>query len=170
MLLISFLPLNSIVLNTLLAMVFVLFSLTDFFDGYLARHYRQETAFGRLLDPLADKFLVYSTLITLVALQKLFFFWAIIIIGREFFIMGLREIALYYGFSVPVSFVGKVKTVAQVMCLTFIIINPAQQQGFKAPIWNGSEVVLLAASLFLTVLSALLYTRSFIRQWNAVQA
>lgn len=169
LLLIWFLPANLLWLNGFLAFIFVLFSLTDFFDGYLARHYSQETALGRLLDPIADKFLVYSTLIALVATHKLYFFWSIIIVGREFFVTGLREIALYHGFSIPVSNVGKLKTFTQMAFLTFVIVNPAQQEGIKRLFWNGSEMALLVCTIMLTILSALLYGRQFVQAWKAKQ-
>jgi CDP-diacylglycerol--glycerol-3-phosphate 3-phosphatidyltransferase/cardiolipin synthase len=166
LLLITFLPLNNITINGVLALTFGLLGLTDFFDGYLARLRGQETALGRLLDPIADKFLVYSTLIALVHTQKLFFYWAIIIIGREFFVMGLREIALFHGFHVPVSCRGKLKTVFQMIWLTFVILNPAQQLACKASFWNIAETLLLAITLFLTTYSALMYARDFGRQWQ----
>ncbi len=63
LLLITFLPVNRLEINFVLAIIFLGFSVTDFLDGYLARHFHQETALGKLLDPIADKFLVYSTLI-----------------------------------------------------------------------------------------------------------
>lgn len=165
-LLITFLPANNVGLNCCLAITFALLGLTDFFDGYLARQRGQETHLGRILDPIADKFLVYSTLIALVHSQKLFFYWAIVIIGREFFVMGLREIALCHGFNVPVAFIGKLKTVFQMILLTFVILNPAQHLAAKAPFWNATEALLLAATLFLTTYSALIYTRDFVHRWR----
>jgi CDP-diacylglycerol--glycerol-3-phosphate 3-phosphatidyltransferase len=92
-LLVYLLPFNNIFINSFLGFLFFLFSITDFFDGYFARRYKQETQVGKLLDPIADKFLLYSTLIGLLAADKIFFYWVIIIIGREFFVMGLRQIA-----------------------------------------------------------------------------
>src|SRR6266404_4937914 len=85
--LVYLLPLNIFWINCSLAVLFFLFGLTDFFDGYFARKYQQVTTTGAMLDHIADKFLVYSTLIALIAAQKLYFFWAIIWIGREFFIL-----------------------------------------------------------------------------------
>ncbi len=166
LLLIWGLPLNLVHLNGMLALIFVFFSLTDFFDGYLARHYGQETALGRLLDPIADKFLVYSTLIALVATHKLFFFWTIIIVGREFLVTSLREIALHYDFSLPVSSIGKLKTVTQMIFVTFVILNPAQEQGLKAPVWNGVETFLLISTLILTIASAFVYAKQFMYSWE----
>src|SRR5579863_3418124 len=113
-LLVYLLPYNTFWLNCSLAAIFVLFGLTDFFDGYLARKYHLVTPTGAMLDHIADKFLLYSTLIALLAADKLHFFWAILWIGREFFVMGLRQISLENSFSITVSSWGKLKTVMQI--------------------------------------------------------
>lgn len=163
LLLVYFLPHNILWLNIGLAFLFVLFGLTDFFDGYLARRYDQETSLGKMLDPIADKFLVYSTLVALLAAGKIFFYWVIIFIGREFFVMGLRTIALEHKLSVPVSFLGKVKTFFQMVLLTWIIVNPYQQCGWRVhPGWNGGEFFLLVMTLALAVISAQHYYTAFI--------
>lgn len=160
------LPMHSLELNILLAVLFVFLSLTDFLDGYLARKYGQETLIGRLLDPLADKFLLFSALIALVYVHRIYFYWAIILIGREFFMMGLREIAINYGISIHVSILGKIKTSLQLIFLTFVIINPHQHLGMHAPIWNGVEYLLLGFTLFFTILSACVYYQDFMNQWK----
>jgi|GEM_PF-343348 cardiolipin synthase len=163
LLLVYFLPHNILWLNIGLAFLFVLFGLTDFFDGYLARRYDQETSLGKMLDPIADKFLVYSTLVALLAAGKIFFYWVILFIGREFFVMGLRTIALEHNLSVPVSFLGKMKTFFQMILLTWIIVNPYQNCGLRAyPGWNGGEFFLLVMTLVLTVISAQNYYTAFI--------
>lgn len=166
-LLIFFLPLNILWINALLSLLFILFGVTDFLDGYLARAYQQETALGKMLDPVADKFLVYSTLIALVATKKLFFFWPIIIIGREFFIMSLREIALSKGFSVSVMSIGKLKTCAQMLFIAFVILNPAQHQGSYS-LWNSIESILVVTTIILTLYSALSYGRTFWCKWTLI--
>ncbi|MDP3889126.1 MAG: CDP-alcohol phosphatidyltransferase family protein, partial [bacterium] len=94
LLLVHFLPFNIFWINAILALFFVMVCLTDFFDGYLARKYKQETVLGKLLDPIADKFLLYSTLIVLLSVHKIFFYWPSILIGREFLVMGIRLIAM----------------------------------------------------------------------------
>jgi CDP-diacylglycerol--glycerol-3-phosphate 3-phosphatidyltransferase len=152
LLLVYFLPYNIVWLNCVLAFIFVLFSLTDFFDGYLARKYNQVTALGKTLDPIADKFLIFSTLIAVLAVQKIFFFWVIVLIGREFFVMGLRQVALERGMGVPVSAGGKVKTVLQVILLTIIILNP--EQATKASAWNMVEIIMLSATIIASLYSA----------------
>lgn len=160
---VQFLPLQSLACNSMLAFFFVILSLTDFFDGYLARKYRQTTALGSLLDPLADKFLLYSTLIPLVYIHRIYFYWAVLFIGREFFIMGLREVALFYGFSLSVSSKAKLKTAFQMSYLTWTIINPHYMASSYA-VGNAMEVLLLVCALFFSLYSAIEYYLSFIKQ------
>jgi len=162
-----FLPYDFLWLNSLLALVFIVFSLTDFLDGFLARRYGLESSLGSMLDPIADKFLFYSVLIGLLAAQKIFFYWVIILIGRELFIMSLRQIALEYHFSIPVSALGKIKTAIQMVCLTFIIVNPAHKLGLLgAPRWNVTETVLLFITLLLSVWSAYRYYQRFVEVYR----
>jgi CDP-diacylglycerol--glycerol-3-phosphate 3-phosphatidyltransferase len=166
-LLVYLLPCNIFWLNCSLAAIFTLFGLTDFFDGYLARKYQLVTATGAMLDHVADKFLLYSTLIALVAAHKLYFFWAIIWIGREFFIMTLRQIALENDFSITVSSYGKVKTVAQMACLAFIIANPYHTHTLAALYWNGIELLLLLLGTALSIGSAYNYFSVFMKKFQA---
>jgi len=159
------LPLHFVYVNYFLALLFVLFSLTDFFDGYLARKYKQETSLGSILDPMADKFLFYSVFIALVASGKIFFYWAIIFIGREFFIMGLRIIALEKGFSISVSAWGKLKTIAQTIYVTLVIGNPFYVQDCPLSLLNHLETVMLIISLFLSLWSAYRYYKMFVQEF-----
>ncbi len=172
MLIVYILPMHSFACNIHLALLFIFLSLTDFFDGYLARRYKQETALGRLLDPIADKFLLFSSLIGLVYVHRLYFYWAIIFIGREFFIMSLREVALSYGFSITVSWWGKVKTMTQNLFITFVIINPyfACALDPRSTAWNNLEHILLGIALFFTLLSAYAYYRVFIEHYRRLDS
>lgn len=156
------LPYNSMYLNFLLSFLFFLFGVTDFFDGYLARKYQQETTLGSMLDPMADKFLFYSVFVTLVAFNKVFFYWAIIFIGREFFIMGLRMIALEEGFKVPVSSMGKWKTTVQTAYVMAVIAHPHNLNSMGY--WNIIENILLVFSLFLSLFSAYTYYEECMRK------
>jgi len=157
-----FLPYNFMPLNILLGIVFVLFGLTDFFDGFLARKYNQETELGRMLDPIADKFLMYSTLIAMLALDRIYFYWVVLLIGREFFMMGLRFIAVSHQLSVHVSDLAKIKTAVQMVFLTWLIVNPYHQQGFFFAPWiNGIEYCLLSAVLILVFVTTQQYYHSF---------
>jgi CDP-diacylglycerol--glycerol-3-phosphate 3-phosphatidyltransferase len=159
-------PYNIFWLNCSLALLFFLFGLTDFFDGYLARKYNQVTTTGALLDHVADKFLLYSTLIALVAAHKLYFFWAILWIGREFFIMTLRQVALERDSLITVSSYGKLKTIIQIMCLTWIIINPQHTLYLSAFTWNSIEFLLLAIGTILSLGSAYYYFIAFKKRFS----
>lgn len=166
--LVYFLPKHTVWINSILAIVFVAVSLTDFFDGYFARRYALESDLGKLLDPIADKFLLYATLTALLAADKIFFGWVIILIGREFFLMGLRHIALSRHFSIPVSQFGKCKTALQMLTLTFIIMNPYQALGLTGALWwNGMELCLLVCTSCVSLLSAYHYYVQFIIQLNS---
>lgn len=163
-LLVQFLPLGIPGWHTTLGVLFLILGLTDFLDGYIARKYQQETILGKLLDPVADKFLVLSTAIALVYLQKIFFYWAIIVIARDVFVMGLREVSLTRGFSVPVAWQGKVKTMLQLSYLAVVILNPWTDSE-QAPVWFTLEYTLLYASLAITLYSAFTYYQDFYNKY-----
>ncbi|MBE0494859.1 MAG: CDP-diacylglycerol--glycerol-3-phosphate 3-phosphatidyltransferase [Campylobacterales bacterium] len=105
------------------ALIFVLASATDFFDGYIARGWNQMTKFGAILDPLADKMLILAAFLGLVMIDRANG-WAIyLILTREFFITGLRVMAVSEGRNVAASMAGKVKTVFQMIAIGFLIMN-----------------------------------------------
>jgi CDP-diacylglycerol---glycerol-3-phosphate 3-phosphatidyltransferase len=106
------------------AVLFVLASITDGLDGYLARKRGQITTMGILLDPLADKIMVTAALIELVAYTpQIVKVWiAVVIIGREFLISGLRSIAASEGFTITASELGKLKTVIQIVAVVSAIL------------------------------------------------
>jgi CDP-diacylglycerol--glycerol-3-phosphate 3-phosphatidyltransferase len=108
----------------LASILFVLASMTDGLDGYLARKRGQITTIGMLLDPLADKILVTAALIALVAYnpQVVKVWIAVVIIGREFLISGLRSIAASEGFTIQASDLGKLKTVTQIVSVVSAIL------------------------------------------------
>ncbi len=103
--------------------LFLAAALTDLFDGYLARRRKQVTTLGRLLDPIADKLLISSALISLVQLRIAPAWMVVIIIGREFAVSGLRSIAASEGFSIDVSTLGKGKMVVQVIAVAGLILG-----------------------------------------------
>jgi CDP-diacylglycerol--glycerol-3-phosphate 3-phosphatidyltransferase len=108
--------------------LFVLAAVTDFFDGYLARAWEQQSALGRMLDPIADKLLVSAVLLILVAdgTIKSWSLWAaIVILCREILVSGLREFLAELKVSVPVSKVAKWKTTLQLIALGFLIAGRA---------------------------------------------
>lgn len=134
--------------DTLAAVVFALAALTDGLDGYIARSRDSVTTFGKLMDPLADKLLITAALISLVSLNRLPAWVAMVIIAREFAVTGLRSIAADRGVVIAASWMGKVKTVLQIGAVfALIIFNPA-------PLWVD---VLVYAALAATVISGFDY-------------
>ena len=105
----------------LAAGVFALAAFTDGLDGYLARSRRSETTFGKVMDPIADKLLVAAALISLVSLERLAPWVAMVIIAREFAVSGLRIAAGAQGVVIPASKLGKVKTVTQIVAILALI-------------------------------------------------
>lgn len=153
-------PLNVFWLNCALGLLFFAFGMTDFFDGYIARKRNQVTLLGALLDPIADKFLTLSTLLALLAVGKLSFYWVMVIIGRELFVMSLRLIAAEHGKRISVSWHGKLKTIAQFIYITVAICNPLS--GSYATL-SQIEDLSLCIALVTTLISAYSYYRSFMR-------
>lgn len=103
--------------------IFILASMTDWLDGYLARKNNLVTNFGKFMDPLADKLLVCSAMICLVEMGKLAAWMVIIIISREFIISGFRLIASDNGVVIAASYWGKFKTVAQMLMIILLIAD-----------------------------------------------
>lgn len=105
------------------SLLFVLASATDFFDGYIAREWNQATMLGAILDPLADKMLTLAAFLGLMMIGEASV-WAIyIIIVRELFITGIRTVAVSEGIAVKASWAGKVKTVAQMIAIGFLLMH-----------------------------------------------
>jgi len=130
--------------DALAAAVFALAAATDGLDGYFARSRGAVTTFGKLMDPLADKLLVTAALVSLVSLDRLEAWVAMVIIAREIAVTGLRAIAAERGIVIAASWLGKVKTVLQIAAvIALIAANPA-------PAWVDALVYL---ALAVTVLS-----------------
>jgi cardiolipin synthase len=109
-------------------LLFILAAITDFFDGYLARKWGQQSALGRMLDPIADKVLVAVILLVLAAdrtISGVHIWAAIIILSREVLVSGLREFLAELRVSVPVTRVAKWKTTVQLLAVGFLIAGPA---------------------------------------------
>ena len=105
------------------ALVFVIASITDFFDGFIARSWNQMTKLGAILDPLADKLLTLSAFLGLMYIDRANPWAIFIILSREFFITGMRVISASEGKSVQSTFAGKSKTVAQMFAIGFLLMN-----------------------------------------------
>jgi cardiolipin synthase len=144
--------------------IYVVAAVTDYFDGYLARAWHQQSAIGRMLDPIADKLLVASCLLMLAAdetIAGLSLWAAIIILCREILVSGLREFLAELKVSVPVSRVAKWKTAAQLVAVGFLIAGPAGEAVLPGTIIIG--IVLLWLAAVLTIYTGWDYFRSGIR-------
>jgi CDP-diacylglycerol--glycerol-3-phosphate 3-phosphatidyltransferase len=104
-------------------LIFVIASITDFFDGYIARNWNQMTKLGSILDPLADKMLILAGLLGLMILDRASAFAVFLILSREFFITGLRVVIVAEGKEVASTMIGKVKTVVQMIAIGFLLMN-----------------------------------------------
>jgi CDP-diacylglycerol--glycerol-3-phosphate 3-phosphatidyltransferase len=137
--------------------MFVVAAATDWLDGYLARRLGQESAFGAFLDPVADKLMVAAALIILVALGRVEAVVAGVIIGREITISALREWMAELGAraSVAVSMIGKVKTVAQMVAISFLLYD-APLAGLSV---HGIGTLLIYVAAVLTLWSMAYYLR-----------
>ncbi len=132
--------------------IFVAAAITDFFDGYLARAWSQQSSLGRMLDPIADKLLVSAVILMLAANQTLsgLSLWAgIVILCREILVSGLREYLAELRVPVPVTKVAKWKTAVQMVALGFLIAGPAGEA--VAPGANTTGIVLLWIAAILTL-------------------
>lgn len=104
-------------------LIFVIASVTDFFDGYIARSWNQMTKMGAILDPLADKMLVLAGFLGLMVIDRASAWAVFLILSREFFITGLRVVAADEGRNVASTMAGKIKTVIQMIAIGFLIMN-----------------------------------------------
>ena len=137
--------------------VFVVASLTDTLDGYIARKYKLVSNFGKFMDPLADKLLVSSAMICLVSLNRIPAWVVIVIISREFIISGFRLVASDAGVVIAASWWGKIKTVVQMIMVLILSIHN--------PVVAVIEQILIYLALVLTVVSLLDY---LIKNWKVM--
>ena len=113
--------------------VFVLASLSDMLDGYVARHYNQVTNFGKFMDPLADKVLVMAAMCFFVESGRMPGWALAIVLLREFAVSGMRLIAVEQGRVIAAAWSGKIKTTATMICLCLMLLFPAPGLGDSAP-------------------------------------
>jgi cardiolipin synthase (CMP-forming) len=151
-----YLGLEPAVQNLVATVMFVVFALTDWLDGFLARRLNQTSSFGAFLDPVADKFLVVASLLILVHLKRADVFVALIIIGREIAISALREWMAHIGASksVAVHMLGKVKTTVQMIAIPFLLFDGHLFGLIDTGVW-GTWLIWLSA--ILTVWSMVYY-------------
>lgn len=134
--------------------IFTLASVTDVIDGYIARRSRQVTKFGVLLDPIADKLLVISALIVLVDFGLIHAWIAIVIIGREFLVTGLRITALSKEIVIPAEMGGKVKATIQILSILMLLISSSH---LGVDFLYNTGIILLWVAMLIGIASGLQY-------------
>ena len=152
--------------NVLATVMFVVFAITDWLDGYLARKLNQTSAFGAFLDPVADKFLVCASLLILVHMNRVHVLVALIIIGREIAISSLREwmAQIGAGKSVAVHMVGKLKTTVQMVAIPFLLFDGMLFDVIDTRVWGA---VLIWAAAVLTIWSMVYYMQKALPEIRA---
>ncbi|MCT7600826.1 CDP-diacylglycerol--glycerol-3-phosphate 3-phosphatidyltransferase [Aliarcobacter butzleri] len=132
-------------------LIFLIASVTDFFDGFIARNWDQMTKLGGILDPLADKMLVLAGFLGLMAIDRASVWAIFLILSREFFITGLRVVAVSEGKNVSSTMAGKIKTVVQMIAIGFLTMN-----------WPFA-IEFLWLAVVLTIYSGYEYTRDYFK-------
>ena len=154
----------------LASVLFVLASITDGLDGYLARKRSQITTMGMLLDPIADKIMVTSALVALVAYnpQVVKVWIAVVIIGREFLVSGLRSIASSEGFTIQASDLGKLKTVTQIVSVVSAILAHQWYQWQFGFLIIPVKWIAIAAIYFTALVSTISAIDYFVGFWRKI--
>jgi CDP-diacylglycerol--glycerol-3-phosphate 3-phosphatidyltransferase len=144
--------------------IFAVASLTDWLDGYLARRRQQVTGFGQWMDPLADKLLVTAALISLIQLNLVPTWMVAVILGREFVITVLRSIAHARGLSLPASWMGKLKMVAQVVAILALILGHG-----SSALGHGASPLLQVGmgAMWVAMITGLVSAVDYSRHFNA---
>ena len=131
--------------------LFVVASLTDFLDGYIARKYNLITNFGKFMDPLADKILTISGMICLIELGRIPSWIVVIIVAREFIISGFRLIATEHGIVIAANYWGKWKTTFQMIMIILMIMNlPALQMVTTIVMWVALVLTIVSLVTYIT--------------------
>src|ERR1700723_690395 len=157
------------------SIVFILASITDGLDGYLARRRHQITTMGILLDPLADKLMITAAYIILVAYTPAIVkpWIAILVIGREFLVSGLRSIAATEGFTIEASEIGKLKTVIQIVSVVAAILAHRWNYWLWFPSFHGGYIVgvhfiAVTAIYWMPIVSIISATDYFVGFWKQI--
>ena len=157
------------------SIVFILASITDGVDGYLARKRGQITTMGMLLDPLADKLMISAAYIVLVAYNpRVVPPWiAVVVIGREFLVSGLRSIAATEGFTIEASEIGKLKTVIQIVSVVAAILAHRWDYWIWFPSFHGGFIIAvhfiaITAIYWMTIVSIISAVDYFVAFWKKI--
>jgi CDP-diacylglycerol--glycerol-3-phosphate 3-phosphatidyltransferase len=149
------------------AMLFAVIGATDFLDGWVARRRGLVTVIGKFLDPLADKLVVMAALVMLVHLGRVAAWVVIVVMGREFIVSGLRTIAMSEGIVIAAGQDGKLKTILQIVGITFLLLHYAYPIDFGFAVFeydaNKVGTLLLYLSLVFSVWSAWTYFSDFLK-------
>lgn len=153
------------------SLIFIAAAVTDGLDGYLARKHGQITTLGMLLDPLADKLMVSAAYIVLVAYTPgIVPPWiAVVVIGREFLVSGLRSIAASEGFTIQASDIGKLKTVIQIVSVVAAILSHRWVEWVFGPVVIGVHLIAITSIYWMTVVSIISAVDYFIGFWKMVE-
>ena len=152
------------------SVVFILASITDGLDGYFARKRGQITTLGMLLDPLADKLMVSAAYIVLVAYNPAIVppWIAVLVIGREFLVSGLRSIAASEGFTIQASDIGKLKTVIQIVSVVAVSFKNRGYEWDFGPVFIGVHLIAITAIYWMAVVSIISAVDYFVGFWKMI--
>ncbi|WAM34738.1 CDP-diacylglycerol--glycerol-3-phosphate 3-phosphatidyltransferase [Caldicellulosiruptor morganii] len=143
------------------AAIFIIAAITDSLDGYIARSKKIVTNFGKFLDPLADKLLITAALVGLVELNKISSWIAMIIIGREFIVTGLRMVAAAEGVVISANVWGKLKTISQIIAIVLLLVDNYPFKFLNFPL----DQIVLWIAVILTIYSGFDYIKS---NWSVI--
>ena len=135
--------------------IFILASITDMLDGYIARKYDLVSNFGKLMDPLADKLLTMAAFVVLIESGDVAAWIVIVILGREFIITGMRQVAATQGIVIAAGVTGKIKTITQMIAIPLLLLNnwPCCYLSFNLPL----DQIFLYLALVMTIISGVEY-------------
>lgn|SRR5699024_2195752 len=139
--------------QSIAAVIFIIAAVTDGLDGYIARSRNQVTTLGKFMDPLADKLLVSAALISMIELGMVKSWIVVIIIAREFAITGLRVIAASEGITIAANWLGKIKTITQLLAIILLLLNNYPFRLINIPL---DQIMIYLAVIF-TIISGVDY-------------
>jgi CDP-diacylglycerol--glycerol-3-phosphate 3-phosphatidyltransferase len=149
--------------------IFIVASITDYADGFIARRFQLISDFGKLMDPLVDKIMTMSAFVCLVSLGSIAAWAVIVMISREFLITGLRLIAVTKGKVLPAERLGKYKTIWQIVTIIYLLVLVALREPFGGTLSPALVIagsILVYATVALTLISGISY---FGRNWDLVR-
>lgn len=152
--------------------LFLIASITDFFDGYLARIWQSQSKLGKCLDPIADKLLVAAAILMLVHFGRVDILPAVAILCREILVSGLREFLAEINVSIPVSKLAKIKTGAQMTAITLLLFGSHAPLFLDLIIYEGISIgellgrILMWIAAILTIITGYAYLKAGLHHMN----